>query len=419
MSSPTKRYVTVDVLGPGVKLVSDESDKSKLYAQKEIEMKGKVSCKEDEDWFRKSVEEEVTALKRMSHSNITKYVDYYEMDGKFFIVMEVADGGDLSAAIKKRRTDQQYWKEPEIYHLFVQMCLGTQHLHKRGFIHRDIKPHNVFQTSKGVVKLGDLGAHTYIAELNQAQGFVGTPAYIAPELYQMRAYSYPCDVWSLGVVLYEMLALDLPFPEPQLYLLKDDIVNKEPDYTILEGRYSKGMVSLVKSMLKKDPAERPTIDAILGNGVVQQHKDRMVSYTCMPKKTFLLPYKPLTFWEWICGWWSRKRKAKCAYSSLRISETQQIFIEKQAAKYPASSTAWMDVYRAYQECNLEVLYETVSLTHHILTGPELEVPDDPLKVAADNDLVVKIEARIAEIKDALQVLVDRFQQKKWSVFVHE
>lgn len=84
------------------------------------------------------------------------------------------------------------------------VVLGVKHCHDRHIIHRDIKAANVFMTRSGMVKLGDFGVSKCLARTHDMvnSGAIGTPVYMAPELFDGKPYSYPADIWSLGVLLY-------------------------------------------------------------------------------------------------------------------------------------------------------------------------------------------------------------------------
>ena len=100
------------------------------------------------------------------------------------------------------------------------MCLGLKHIHDRKILHRDIKGQNVFLTRSGIVKLGDLGIARVLTHTKEfAKTMVGTPYYLSPEIVANRPYSFKSDIWSMGVMLYELCALKPPFDGTSLHML--------------------------------------------------------------------------------------------------------------------------------------------------------------------------------------------------------
>jgi NIMA (never in mitosis gene a)-related kinase len=105
------------------------------------------------------------------------------------------------------------------------MCLGLKHVHDRKIIHRDLKGANVFLTKKGIVKIGDFGIAKVLSHtVQKARTMVGTPYYLSPEIVQSKPYNNKTDIWSLGVMLYELCALKPPFDAPSIHLLSMKIV---------------------------------------------------------------------------------------------------------------------------------------------------------------------------------------------------
>ena len=130
---------------------------------------------------------EASVLHALSHSNITMYVESFVEQSKLFIVMEHADGGDLSAAIARRRSlsPPHLFPEDELMRIFVQICLALKHVHDHNILHRDLKSQNVFLTSQGIVKLGDFG----IAKVTRPSY---TAIYTATQLHSYTATQLHC-----------------------------------------------------------------------------------------------------------------------------------------------------------------------------------------------------------------------------------
>eukprot|EP00742_Colponemidia_sp_Colp-10_P021658 GILJ01025437.1.p1 GENE.GILJ01025437.1~~GILJ01025437.1.p1 ORF type:complete len:186 (-),score=28.98 GILJ01025437.1:153-710(-) len=136
-------------------------------------------------------------------------------------------------------------------------------------MHRDLKTPNVFLTTSGLIKLGDFGfSRQYDEALSADVGttFCGTPFYLAPELWAQSPYGQKADIWSLGVLLYELMALRKPFTGTGMRELIEKVVSGRFDP--LPNQYSEGLVGLCASMLNVDPKKRPSIKDILRSDVM-------------------------------------------------------------------------------------------------------------------------------------------------------
>jgi NIMA (never in mitosis gene a)-related kinase 1/4/5 len=149
--------------------------------------------------------------------------------------------------------------EGQILDFFTQICLGMKHIHDRKVIHRDLKGQNIFLTKKGIVKIGDFGiAKVLAATLQIARTVVGTPYYLSPEVVQSNAYTNATDIWSMGVILYEMVALKPPFDGASLQMLAMKIVRGA--YNPIMGNFSQPLKDLVKNCLAVTASRRPTVN---------------------------------------------------------------------------------------------------------------------------------------------------------------
>ena len=160
--------------------------------------------------FRRRFHDESQAVAMLSHANIVSVYDVSRSDGLDYIVMEMIDGLTLKQYMQRRGTPLN-WREA--LHFITQIMRALSHAHSRGIIHRDIKPHNIMVLRDGSVKVTDFGIAqlTSAAQNTLTQEAIGSVHYISPE--QARGSHVDCrtDIYSAGVVLYEMLTGRLPF----------------------------------------------------------------------------------------------------------------------------------------------------------------------------------------------------------------
>ena len=175
---------------------------------------------------------EAKILEVLNHPNIVRFREVYKTKkGKLCIVMDYCDDGDMQGKIKSRfkTVDRQgkknYFTEDELLNWFTQIALAMKHCHDKKILHRDLKSQNMFCTKKGIVKLGDFGISRVLSNTrSKAKTVVGTPYYLSPEIIKSESYSFKSDIWSLGVLLYEMAALTPPFNAGSLHQLAQKII---------------------------------------------------------------------------------------------------------------------------------------------------------------------------------------------------
>lgn len=161
---------------------------------------------EDEE-FRRRFLAESHAIAMLSHPNIVAVYDVSSCDGVEYIVMELIDGITLKQYLKKRGAIN--WKEA--VHFAKQIAKALSHAHQRGIVHRDIKPQNIMLLRDGTIKVADFGIAALEDERQDSNEAIGSIHYIAPEQARGNDPDARSDIYSLGVVMYEMLAGVKPF----------------------------------------------------------------------------------------------------------------------------------------------------------------------------------------------------------------
>jgi serine/threonine-protein kinase len=199
---------------------------------------------------------EARAAANLSHPNIVTVHDFGMDDGQLYIVMENVPGKDLKTLIRQKGR----FSEAEAIPLMVQACAGVGYAHRAGLVHCDIKPHNLLVTPDQRLKVTDFGIARALATIypeERSEVVWGSPQYFSPEQARGEAPSPASDVYSLGVVLYELLSGTLPFVANTAEELARLHIEQEPvPLSEYVPDISPALEQIVMKVLAKEPSAR-------------------------------------------------------------------------------------------------------------------------------------------------------------------
>ena len=255
-------YTNIKLLGKGAM--------AKVYLMKQVSLNRDVAIKvlpkgrsNDSDFVERFYKEGRAAA-RLAHPNIVQAIDVGSTpDNLHFFVMEYVEGQTLYDIMQPPPVGLgKHFSEAEAIEIGMQMCDALAHAHKRGLVHRDVKPKNILLTPQGIAKLTDLGLAREVDDKQAAESEAGkaygTPYYISPE--QIRGevnIDFAADIYSLGATLYHLVTGRPPFdgetPSAVMHKhLKDELI--PPDH--LNSELSAGISEVIELAMQKNKADR-------------------------------------------------------------------------------------------------------------------------------------------------------------------
>ncbi|KAG2442043.1 hypothetical protein HYH02_009835 [Chlamydomonas schloesseri] len=209
-------------------------------------------------------------LSLLRHPHVVPYKEFFKhTDGDLCLVMAFCEGGDLFKYIRELRDQGKTVPEPQVWAWLVQLLLSLSYIHSKRILHRDVKTQNIF-LSGGKVLLGDFGLAKQLQRtFEMARTPIGTPYYMAPEIYEEQPYSFKSDVWALGCVMYEMMTGRAAFAADNLSRVVLRVIRGQ--YDPLPDTYSSALRMVVTSMLCKEVRARPDANQLLTVPAVVPH----------------------------------------------------------------------------------------------------------------------------------------------------
>lgn len=209
---------------------------------------------------------ELDILRKLDHPHIVKFKDWFESPEKFFIVTQLATGGELFDRILKKGK----FTEEDAVSILVQIIDAVRYIHSRNIIHRDLKPENLLYVNKeddSPLVIADFGI---AKELNSGDELVfkaaGSLGYVAPEVLTSDGHGKPCDIWSIGVITYTLLCGYSPFAAESVEGFLDECTLNPQPVTFHKPYWdniSQRAKNFILRALDLDPVTRPTAEELL------------------------------------------------------------------------------------------------------------------------------------------------------------
>lgn len=206
----------------------------------------------------------------MHHPNIIRFYHLIENDDKLYMLLEYAPNGDLYKLI----VEKEKFSEKDACKIVAQVALALEYIHKKGILHRDLKPENILLDSNLVVKVSDFGWCGEYRRIQRRQDeasharitFCGTYEYMSPEVIRGKYQNEKVDVWSLGILLYELLHGKTPFRSNAPLEIQKNIIEGRLN---IDKRLSKDAIDLLRRILRASPQDRYSISDILTHSFIK------------------------------------------------------------------------------------------------------------------------------------------------------
>ena len=213
-----------------------------------------------------SLRSEIDIMKTLDHPNVIKMLDAFETKKEIVVVMESAQGVLFDVL-----THDTKLPECEVREIAIQLIDALHYLHSNRVIHRDLKPENILIGADRCVKVCDFGLARSMSQQSLVMTSIkGTPLYMAPELVQEQPYDHTVDLWSLGVILYELFVGKTPFYTTSMYTLMQRIAK---DVVPWPNSMSPSFKSFLQGLLNKKPQQRLNWPSVLDHPFVRKDKD--------------------------------------------------------------------------------------------------------------------------------------------------
>lgn len=258
---PLVKYTNFSLIGEG--------STGKVYLCMEVDTGRQVAIKKmdlTKQQRRELLINEVATMKYYKHPNIVKMFNSYLVGDELWLALEYLEGGALTDIVTKTTMNEQ-----QIATVCLQCLQALAFLHAEGLIHRDIKSDSILLAADGSVKLSDFGFCAQVSDqVPKRRSLVGTPYWLSPEIISRQDYGPEVDIWSMGIMIMEMVDGEPPFyNEPPIQAMKR-IRDMPPPKLQNHSRISPALDNFLSRMLIKDPSKRATARDLLQHPFLQQ-----------------------------------------------------------------------------------------------------------------------------------------------------
>lgn len=317
------RYEIIKTIGEG--------GMANVYLANDTILDRKVAIKvlrgdlSNDEKFIRRFQREALSVSNLSHPNIVEVYDVGEEDGQYYIVMEYIEGKTLKQLLKKRET----LSLPEVIDIMLQLTDGLAHAHESYIIHRDIKPQNIMILDNGLVKITDFGIAMALnaTQLTQTNSVMGSVHYLPPEQANGKSATVKSDIYSLGILMYELITGSVPFKgDNAVEIALKHMKEKIPSIRKQNPTIPQSVENIVIKATAKNPRNRY-------DNVKEMHDDLEI---CMEKEnakkvTFEYPENDIDDSEPIT---KKKEKNKIEKPNVEYTEKKEESIEEDILETP-------------------------------------------------------------------------------------
>ena len=317
------RYEIIKTIGEG--------GMANVYLANDTILDRKVAIKvlrgdlSNDEKFIRRFQREALSVSNLSHPNIVEVYDVGEEDRQYYIVMEYIEGKTLKQLLKKRET----LTLPEVIDIMLQLTDGLAHAHESYIIHRDIKPQNIMILDNGLVKITDFGIAMALnaTQLTQTNSVMGSVHYLPPEQANGKSATVKSDIYSLGILMYELITGSVPFKgDNAVEIALKHMKEKIPSIRKQNPTIPQSVENIVIKATAKNPRNRY-------DSVKEMHDDLEV---CMEKEnakkvTFEYPENDIDDSEPIT---KKKEKNKIEKPNVEYTEKKEESIEEDILETP-------------------------------------------------------------------------------------